>query len=481
MSDALSSEPLLERDVCFDLECDVVVVGLGCAGACAAIEAADAGAEGIVLERAGGGGGTSAQSGGLIYLGGGTPVQQAAGFEDTPDNMYDFLIAACGPEPDYEKTRLYCDESVAHFHWLVEQGVPFKHTFYAAEPSMEAPTDDCLVYCGGEDTWPFNEIASPVARGHKPQHPDAAGGFLMQCLVKAVEQRPLRTEYDVACEQLVIDADGRSVGVTGSRAGEKLSVRARRGVVLAAGGFVLDDEMVRRYAPQAAACSWRLSAGYDDGRAIRMGMGVGGDVIRMHTLECAIPLTPPRRMVRGIMVNRAGQRFINEDTYYGRIGQKSIFELGGRFFWIHDDETYEVNAQEWQASWVGETIEELEAEIGLPEGSLVSTVELYNRHAERGQDPLFHKGADFLKPLAKPPFGAFDVHTESVLYATFTLGGLHTRSSGEVLTPDGQVVPGLYAAGRTTSGIAAQGYVSGISLGDGSFFGRLAGRSAAQA
>ena len=370
-----------------------------------------------MLERAGGGGGTSAQSGGLIYLGGGTPVQQATGFEDTPDNMYDFLVAACGPEPDLEKVRVYCDESVAHYHWLVEQGVPFKQTFYAPEPSMEAPTDDCLVFCGGEDAWPFNEIATPVARGHKPQHTHAAGGFLMQCLIQAVEKRSPRAEYDVACEQLVIDTDGRVVGVRGSRAGEKLAVRARRGVVLTAGGFVLDDDMVNKHAPQVAACTWRLSAGYDDGRAIRMGMGVGGNAIRMQTLECAIPLTPPRPMVRGIFVDRSGQRFINEDTYYGRVGQKSIFELGGRFFWIHDDETYEINSQGWQASWVGESIEELEGEIGLPEGSLVATVELYNRHAEKGKDPLYHKGERFLKPLTKPPFGAIAVHTDSVLYA----------------------------------------------------------------
>ncbi|MCA9509712.1 MAG: FAD-dependent oxidoreductase, partial [Myxococcales bacterium] len=163
-------KPIAEADVgSWDLETDVAVVGLGCAGACAAIEAREAGADVVVLERASGGGGTSAQSGGLVYLGGGTPVQQACGYDDTPDAMYAFLMEACGPHADAAKVRAYCDGSVAHFHWLEAHGVPFKRSFFP-EPSMEAPTDDCLVFSGGEDTWPFTEIAKPAPRGHKPQH-----------------------------------------------------------------------------------------------------------------------------------------------------------------------------------------------------------------------------------------------------------------------------------------------------------------------
>ncbi len=81
----------------FDGEAEVLVVGLGCAGASAAMEAADLGSDVLVLERAGGGGGTSANSGGLIYMGGGTPVQEAAGFDDTPDEMFKFLMAATAP------------------------------------------------------------------------------------------------------------------------------------------------------------------------------------------------------------------------------------------------------------------------------------------------------------------------------------------------------------------------------------------------
>jgi succinate dehydrogenase/fumarate reductase flavoprotein subunit len=476
-----AAEPrLLSKIARFDDEADVVVVGQGCAGACAALEASATGAEVLAIECKSAGGGTSALSGGILYLGGGTPVQKACGFEDDAENMFKYLLPASGPNADEAKVRRYCDDSLLHYFWLEEQGVPFKHSFYP-EPSMEAPTDDCLVFTGGEDVFPWNTLARPVARGHKPRAEAAAGGFLMRCLLAAVAKTRTRALHDLRAETLVVDADGRVAGVIARRDGREVALRARRGVVLAAGGFVLDDDLVVKHCPQVLRCSWRLSDGADDGRGIRMGLGAGGEAIHMEALECAIPLTPPRRLVRGILVNGSGLRFINEDAYYGRIGQTSLFRQDGRMFFIHDDDTYEVNQAGFEADYAGDTIEELEREIGLPEGSLVSTVALYNKHAARGEDPLFHKGRDFVKPLIEAPFGAIDCSTGKVTYATFTLGGLHTLPGGEVLTPANRVVPGLYAAGRTTSGICAFGYVSGISLGDASYFGRLAGRSAATA
>ena len=90
-----------ERDVRhWDETVDVLVVGFGCAGACAAIEAAEAGARVLVVDRSGGPGGTSINSGGFLYLGGGTALQKALGYEDSPQNMFDYMMAACGPDPD---------------------------------------------------------------------------------------------------------------------------------------------------------------------------------------------------------------------------------------------------------------------------------------------------------------------------------------------------------------------------------------------
>ncbi len=462
----------------WDREADVVVVGLGCAGACAAIEAAEAGAETLVLERAGGGGGTSAMAGGLIYLGGGTPVQEACGYHDTPDGMFTFLMAACGPAADEAKVRVYCDESVAHFHWFERHGVPFKRSYYP-EPSMEAPTDDCLVFSGGEDAYPFDELTPAVPRAHKPQIPNAAGGFLMQRLIAAAEKAGAAVMTDARADTLVVERDGRVVGVVVRHDGSERLIRARRGVVLTAGGFIQNDAMLRRHSPLLQKCSFRLGVEGDDGRAIRMAMGAGADLSRMQAGEVAIPITPPRRLIRGILVTAAGQRFINEDAYYGRVGQEGLFRHGGRMFLIVDTAIYERNLAGFEAHYVEETIADLERAAGFPAGSLVRTVELYNQHAARGEDPLFHKRKPFLQPLTEAPFAAIDCSTDKVLWATFTLGGLRTTPRSEVLRPDGQMIPGLFAAGRTTNGIAAEGYVSGISIGDGTFFGRAAGRAAA--
>src|SRR5262245_19686866 len=179
----------------FDDTCDVLVVGLGCAGAAAAIEARAAGADVVVLERASGGGGTSAMSGGVIYLGGGTPIQTACGFEDSAEDMFRYLMAACGPRPDEAKIRLYADGSVEHYEWFVAHGVPFKPVFYP-HYSGEPPTDDGLVYSGSETCHPYCDVARPAPRGHVPQIPGAAGGFFMKTLITSVERTPAKVVTD---------------------------------------------------------------------------------------------------------------------------------------------------------------------------------------------------------------------------------------------------------------------------------------------
>jgi succinate dehydrogenase/fumarate reductase flavoprotein subunit len=196
--------------------------------------------------------------------------------------------------------------------------------------------------------------------------------------------------------------------------------------------------------------------------------------------EVALPTTIPNRLSRGIYVNRQGLRFVNEDTYYGHIGIESLFRQQGRVYLLLDEATYERGLLGLQATWVAESVAELEAEAGLPRGALEATLAFYNRHAARGEDPLFHKRRERLQPLERPPFALLDSSTDAAIYATFTLGGLETGVAGEVLDPDGAPVPGLYAAGRTAALFCGSGYPgSGSSLADASFFGRRAGRAAA--
>lgn len=471
----------------WDHEADVVIAGYGVAGAAAAVEAARAGADVLVLERTGSWGGAASMAGGFIYLGGGTELQKACGFKDSVDNMAAYLNAAMGPGADEHRIADYCAGSVAHFDWLVGCGVPFKAEFFG-EPGWEPIGDQGLMYSGGENSFPFNTIATPAPRGHVPQMADkkqgeaSAGYMLMKPLVETATAAGARALYDVRAQRLVVTPDGRVVGLIARQYGAEIAVRARRGVVLATGSFAYNDAMVAQYAPRIAG---RPAASIEqhDGRAIQMAQALGADLAHMDATEVAI-FIDPQQLVRGILVNERGQRFVAEDTYPGRVGQLTLYHQNNTAYLIIDGDAQD----EAMASpsprlmmrpptWVAETVADLEAEIGLPPGSLQATAAAYNEGAARGVDPLLHKKPQWLKPIGSP-VGAIDLREST---GGFTLGGLATTLDAEVLHVSGAPIPGLFAAGRCTAGLAAWGYASGISLGDGSFYGRRAGRSAAQA
>lgn len=467
------------RDIAtWDAECDVLVVGFGAAGAAAAFEAASAGAEVLVLERAGGPGGTSAMSGGLVYLGGGTPIQKACGIDDTPEEMFKYMMAACGPGPDEALIRPYAEHSVEHFHWLVARGVPFKPELF---PGNHEPfeSDEGLTYSGSEHVFPFNQIARPAPRGHITQQVKNKGSLLMRHLIAAAEGAGAKTRLQSRVDALVLSDDDEVVGAVATGPDGGFCVRARGGVVLTAGGFVFDQAMLERCAPQLARCRFKVGSETDDGSGVTLGVAAGGEAIRMETGDISLVVFPPNRMRGGIFVNHQGQRYLNEDAYMGRCGEFTLLQQDGRAYLIVDDEIFERGDFPVEIAAVGETVAELESELGLPGGALQETVAYYNRHAERGEDPLMHKGANYLAPLTHPPFAAIDLDPSKAMYSVFTLGGLHIDAEARVLRPSGEAVPGLYAAGRTTSGVAKQGYSSGMSLGDGTFFGRRAGRGAA--
>jgi 3-oxo-5alpha-steroid 4-dehydrogenase len=470
-------------DVRFDETVDVVVVGLGVAGSSAAVAARQAGAEVLAVERAATGGGTSAHSGGLLYLGGGTALQRACGYEDSPENMGAFLRAALGPEADDERIEAYCYGSAEHFDWLVAAGVPFRAAF-CEEPNRESADDAGLLFSGGEDSYPYDEIAVPVPRGHKPQYIDSAGGFLMQCLGSAVSSSGARVMLDSRAESLVVDGE-EVVGVSLHTDDGSRVIRARGGVILASGGFIHNEAMVAELCPTAHVPdpAWRIGTPADDGRGIRMGAGAGAATKRLQSFECALPLGPPHLLARGILVNRHGERFINEDAYTGRIGLHALRDQDGFVYMITDDVIHEPNIIGLRVAFAAATPEELAVDLGVPPEALARTVRGYNEAAARGDDPQFHKRAPFLQPIGAPPasgIGAIDLRVDhGAIYATFTLGGLVSDADGGALDDAGRRIPGLYAVGRTAASLAAGHYASGISLGDGSFFGRRAGGHAA--
>jgi 3-oxo-5alpha-steroid 4-dehydrogenase len=301
----------------------------------------------------------------------------------------------------------------------------------------------------------------------------------MQKLAEATVMAGADVSYDTRVERLIVD-DDRVVGMVATRFGQPVAVKAHRGVVLTAGGFIWNDEMLRRHAPTLLLGTWKVGTEADDGRGIEMAQAAGARVKNMHAGEVSLPIIPPRRLIEGIVVDGTGQRFINEDTYMGRVGQAALYEHDATCFLVIDEAGYEPNWMGLEASWVCETVGELESEIGLPPGSLEATLALYNRHAEAGNDPVFHKRRERVRPLTAP-LGAFDLRRGSAPYAPFTLGGLETTVTGEVLNLSGAPIPGLFAAGRSTAGVCSFGYASGLSLGDSTIFGRFAGAAAAHA
>lgn len=471
----------------WDGEADVLIVGFGMAGACAALEAARAGARCHMFELSAGPGGSTAMSGGEIYIGGGggTPVQRAAGFEDSTEDFFKYMMLAGGPNVDEARVRLYAENALAHYEWLVAQGIPFKGTFHASR-TVEPLTDDTLVWSGSEAAWPFCEQAKPAPRGHAAQKKGmGAGKIIMERLAERVAELPLiQTDFNARALALIADADNRVQGLVVRIDGEARFFRAKKGVILCNGGFISNEDMLRRYAPDALRIKIQVSTGNDDGSGIRMGLSVGAAAVQMHEVLSTRPFLPPEQLIKGIFVNQRGQRFINEDAYHGRIGQYIMRQPSGEAWLLLDNAIFErpMLNPGVEVAAVGESWAEIEEALNIPAGELVHTVDTYNRHAAAGGDPMFHKQPEWLKPLDEPPYAALAVGDSAWPAAGFTLGGLATLTTGQVIDAEGAVIPGLYAAGRTSCGLPCwgEGYSSGLSLADASFFGRQAGRHLAQ-
>jgi 3-oxo-5alpha-steroid 4-dehydrogenase len=493
MAPKIVARPITEAEIgTWHYRADVVVVGYGIAGTSAALGAREVTESVLVLER---GGGSEGTCGGLLYLGGGTPMQKAMGWTDTTEAMYSHLLAALGPGVDEAKLRAYCDGSLDHFDWLVECGVPLIAGPDVPGSALATPDPDGyvavgaqeyagggLVWTGAETAYPFSAKNRPVPRGHMPR--DAEGtedlfeGAVLKCLAATAERDGVAVEYNVGVERLVIDSDNRILGVQGRRLGELVNVRANRGVVVTTGGFIYNDEMLAEHQPHALTGA-KLGHGGQDGLGIQMAQLVGADAIHMDAADFTLVTTPHISFIKGILVNDLGRRFINEDTYYGRLGTETVFRQDARCYLIVDDDIF-MESSWLRPAWASDSLAELEKQIGLPEGALQQTLDYYNTYAASGDDPLFHKQERWLQPI-NPPYAVLDMRSQTFPISGFTLGGLRTDADGRVLDPQGTPIEALYGAGRATAGLAVYGYCSGISLGDSSFFGRRAGANAARA
>jgi len=472
-------------------EVDVAVIGFGIAGGCAAVSAAAAGARVLVLEKAAGAGGTTSMAGGHFYLGGGTAVQEATGHSDSAEEMYSYLVAV-SREPDLEKIRAYCDGSVEHFNWLEALGFQFERSFYPGK-IVVPPGTEGLSYTGNEKVWPFIEQAKPAPRGHSVPVPGEVGGAAMviDLLLKRADELGVEIRYETGATNLVVADDGTVVGVTWKHFGDTGVITAKS-VIIAAGGFAMNPEMVAEHTPalgqprrtkhHGLVAPYILGNPNDDGLGIRLGVSAGGVALNMDELFITVAAYPPEILLTGIIVNNHGERFVAEDSYHSRTSAFVLEQPDQVAYLIVDEAHMEMPGLPLIKFIDGyETIAEMAAALDLPEDKLTATLERYNANAADGEDPDFHKQPEYVAAQDKGPWAVFDLSLGRAMYSGFTMGGLAVSVDGEVLRADGSVIAGLYAAGACASNIAqdGKGYASGTQLGEGSYFGRRAGAHAA--
>jgi len=523
----------------WDDEADIVVVGFGGAGACAAIEAADGGADVMIVERFGGGGATNG-SGGVVYTGGGTRYQREAGFDDTPENMFNYLKHEVKGVVKDSALKAFCEQSVDNLAWLENHGVPFEASFCPFKTSY--PSDRYYLYYSGNESFaPFNEDATPVPRGHRAKGKGISGRALFTPLKKAVRERGIRIRNQSKVTRIITDKDRNAVGLVLSsikesgiktryhmfvnylsyklryviigypplgkyfrnafksleRHGHKIRVRARKGVIISAGGFVFNREMIKEYAP-AYIGGVALGTFGDDGSGIKLGMDIGGATAEMDRVSAWRFINPPEAFVKGILVDRKGERICNEMYYGAQTAELMIekhrdegFLIIGSDIWkqAHRDILPD-KAKLFQAGSAlinlyfnnkkARSIKDLSKKCGIDEAGLRATLQEYNDIVSSGKADPKGKMGKFMQPI-NPPYYAIDCSLGGRLFAcpTITLGGLVVdEDTGEVKREDGSVIKGLYSAGRSAVGVTSRGYVSGLSIADAVFSGRRAGRHA---
>ena len=525
----------------WDDSADVVIVGYGGAGVCAALELEHEGASVIAIDRFYGGGAT-AFSGGVVYAAD-TPVQRQNGIDDDAANMERYLQLEVGDVVSPETLRRFCLDSAANLAWLEDHGVKFGTTLYTGKTTYP-PEGYFLQYSGNEKVEEYCRHARPAPRGHRVYGRGFTGNNLYAALRRSADTKNIKTLLHSPVRRLVADASGRIIGVEvlampeshhaphqklydsfpptkpfkeekaeeANEAARKLErehgqvrlIRARRGVILATGGYVYDLDLLDKHVPLLGKnfkTLMRLGSLGDDGSAERLTKGVDAGTARMSAMFVGRVQSPPAALLDGILVNKNGERFVNEAVYVGTLGQAIADQPDGQAWLIMTkkdirkamrqiltggvDAFMRFGAPALLNLWFGGTkkarnAEQLAAKCGIEPAKLQRALTRYQQLVASKHDEDFSKLKEHLTPLGKGPFVAMNVSLQNKysFLTLMTLGGLTVdEATGAVKRVDGSLVPGLYAAGRAAVGIPSYKYISGLSLADCVFSGRRAAQA----
>ncbi|MFE7328603.1 FAD-binding protein [Streptomyces sp. NPDC057565] len=510
---------MANTDETWDQECDVLVVGSGGGALTGAYGAAARGLDTLVIEKTGYFGGTTAYAGAGLWLPG-NQAQTRGGLDDSADLGRAYFRAVVGEASPHELQDAYLDhagETVAFLednpHLRFEYR-PFPD-YYAAPGRFEAgravfPVDlpapeapHALLDAVRPPAW-AERLGLPPAEG-----PLTDGRALIGRLLLAMESTGNgRTLLHTALRQLITE-DGRVVGAEAGQDGRTLRIRARHGVLLAAGGFEGNAELRRNWqglpgadwtmGPQGANTGQALVAAVEAGAAtglldqswwcpsLRFPDGTAAFTLGLHG---------------GIFVDGTGRRFANESLPYDRMGRQMLAAKAGTtpdnpVWWIFDgrfgdelpgitvvpaDRKAFTEAGLWRTA---ATLDDLAQRIGVDTEVLRTTVRTFNGYTADGTDADFHRGEDAydrffaqgeganpcLVPIEEGPFHAVQI----VLGDLGTKGGVRTDAQARVLREDGSPIPGLYAAGNTTASVAGPTYPGpGVPIGSAMVFGHIA-------
>ena len=464
----------------------VVVIGSGVAGLCAAIEAAKAGAEVLVLERDTAVGGASAMSGAACNIVG-TPLQESQGIEDSVELALADWIRTGGPTADVGWAHRYLERSrVDVYDWCESRGIT-----WAALSQPEG---------------------NSVPRVHTPA---TWGRGIIEALAAHAESLGVQIAVGVEVEEIIM-ADGVAQGVRVASAGAEQRISARA-VVVCAGGFASSHDLILEVAPQFRELPRLLSGGAPGalGHGYRLLQSVGAQFACLDHIWVYPNGTPDPdddSGVRGVGVrgiggdiwlNSAGRRFVDEGNRNGGSGTRALLAQPGQTAWsifnsaelpnvvLLGNECWGTPAggsraamdEFWRRSafvWRADNPADLAARIGLPADTVEAAVKAFNASVLAGddRDPEQGRRLEGVLPLEGPDLIAIQFFPIAVK----TFGGVRTDTECRVLDQDSAVIPGLFAAGEVAG--MAGGCINGRAALEGTMFGpclysgRVAGAAA---
>ncbi len=539
-------------------EFDVVVAGSGAAGMTAALTAADRGLSVIVIEKTGYFGGSTARSGGGVWVPG-NEVLRHAGVRDTPEQARVYLAHVAGEcvpagrqqallEHGPAMLQLVRTHTPVDFAWVrgyadyypeapgglacgrTIEPVPFDGRVLGNDlarlnpPYVPAPDGVTITAADyrwlslgtrhPRAIWTTAKVAGRMARTKLlRQRTLSLGQALAAGLRAGLAQAGVPVWLNTTMTGLVL-SDGRVTGLQVVRDGEPLELRARRGVLLATGGFERNAQMREKYQRPPIGADWTVGSAGNTGDGIWAGQAAGAalDLMDDAWWGPSIPLTggpffclAERSLPGCIMVNAAGQRFVNEaapyvDTVHAMYDRHTT-DKPHIPAWLITDQRYRNSyvfaglpprkplPRRWYAAGTvfrADTLAELADQIGAPADGLAQTVQRFNGFAQAGKDEDFGRGNSAydryygdprcrpnpnLAPLARPPFYAIKIVPGDL----GTKGGLRTDERARVLRQDGSPIGGLYAAGNASAAVMGHSYAgAGATIGPAMTFGYIA-------